>query len=294
MLSFLKKANKKGKDTTVSSNELLGQEETTSSNKSVKPTLYFHPTWGNIIQEQKYIYQFLHKELPSLQENQVSLSGIEVTKLDGDYAVSAFIRSSVTKPIHFEEVTLLLLNKEEKLCARKKFDLSVLGDIPSNVNMPWVFLFEQETLTEEALSDTDWQLAFELKSKHRLDFDPTWEEQLPEQNKEALRNFVEELTPPKEGEVNFLGLQAAQKENGDFQVTLLIRNGCKHTLQLEQLPLHIMDASGEIVAKGAFTLSNLEIKANTTKPWSFIFPASSVIKKDMDLSTWKAIVPQES
>lgn len=44
MLSFLKKAKKKGKDTTVSSNQLFGQEETTSQNKTVKPVLYFHPS----------------------------------------------------------------------------------------------------------------------------------------------------------------------------------------------------------------------------------------------------------
>ncbi|MDM5426323.1 MULTISPECIES: accessory Sec system S-layer assembly protein [Bacillus] len=293
MLSFLKKAKKKGKDTTVSSNQLFGQEETTSQNKTVKPVLYFHPSWGNVAQEQKYIYQFLHKELPRLQEYQISLSGIEIEKRDGAYDVAAFIRSSVPKPISFEEVTLLLLNKDKKLCARKTFNLSALGDIPENVNMPFVFTFEQETITEAELSQSDWELAFELESKHQLDLDPSWESQLPEASKDALRNFVDNLTPPNEGEINFLGLQAALKENGDLHTTLLIRNGCKDNIQLEQLPLHIEDASGEVVVKGAFTLPNLEIKANTTKPWSFVFPASSILKQNMDLSSWKAFVPQD-
>ncbi|MEK4577038.1 accessory Sec system S-layer assembly protein [Bacillus sp. FSL R12-0074] len=293
MLSFLKKAKKKGKDTTVSSNQLFGQEETTSQNKTVKPVLYFHPSWGDVAPEQKYIYQFLHKELPRLQEYQISLSGIEIEKRDGAYDVAAFIRSSVPKPISFEEVTLLLLNKDKKLCARKTFNLSALGDIPENVNMPFVFTFEQETITEAELSQSDWELAFELESKHQLDLDPSWKSQLPEASKDALRNFVDNLTPPNEGEINFLGLQAALKENGDLHTTLLIRNGCKDNIQLEQLPLHIEDASGEVVVKGAFTLPNLEIKANTTKPWSFVFPASSVLKQNMDLSSWKAFVPQD-
>ncbi|MGG1788589.1 accessory Sec system S-layer assembly protein [Bacillus mycoides] len=293
MLSFLKKAKKKGKDTTVSSNQLFGQEETTSQNKTVNPVLYFHPSWGDVAQEQKYIYQFLHKELPRLQEYQISLSGIEIEKRDGAYDVAAFIRSSVPKPISFEEVTLLLLNKDKKLCARKTFNLSALGDIPENVNMPFVFTFEQETITEAELSQSDWELAFELESKHQLDLDPSWESQLPEASKDALRNFVDNLTPPNEGEINFLGLQAALKENGDLHTTLLIRNGCKDNIQLEQLPLHIEDASGEVVVKGAFTLPNLEIKANTTKPWSFVFPASSILKQNMDLSSWKAFVPQD-
>ncbi|ABS21055.1 MULTISPECIES: accessory Sec system S-layer assembly protein [Bacillus cereus group] len=293
MLSFLKRAKKKGKDSAVSSDQLFGQKEATPQNKTVKPVLYFHPSWGEVAQEQKYIYQFLHKELPRLQENQISLSGIEIEKREGSYAVAAFIRSSISKPISFEEVTLLLLNKEDELCARKTFNLSDIGDIPANVNMPWVFTFDEETITDAELSQTDWQLAFELEGEHRLDLDPTWETQLSPQGKEALRNFVESLTPPQNGELNFLGLQAAQKENGDLHATILIRNGCKRNIQLKQLPLHIEDASGEIVVKGAFTLPNLEIKANSTKPWSFIFPVSFVLKKEMDLSTWKAIVPQD-
>ncbi|MFJ8527563.1 accessory Sec system S-layer assembly protein [Bacillus sp. NPDC094106] len=293
MLSFLKRANKKGKDTTVSSHQLLGQEETASQNKNVKPTLYFHPTWGEVAQEQKYIYQFLHKELPQLQESQISLSGIEIEKQDNAYNVITFIRSSVSEPIHLKKFTLLLLNKEEQLCARKTFDFSVLGNIPSNVNMPWVFTFEQETMTTAALSQTDWELAFELETPHRLDLDPTWESQLPAESKEALQKLVADLAPLKEDEINFLGLQAKQAENGDLHTTILIRNGCKQTIQLEQLPLQIFDASKQVVANGAFTLPNLEIKANTTKPWSFIFPASLVTQEDMDLSTWRAVVPQE-
>ncbi|MCU5170501.1 accessory Sec system S-layer assembly protein, partial [Bacillus paranthracis] len=241
MLSFLKKAKKNGKDTTVSSNQLFGQESTNTENKTVKPTLYFHPSWGAVGQEQKYIYQFLHKELPRLEEYQISLSGIEIEKRDNGYDVAVFIRSTVPKPISFEEVTLILLNKEKKLCARKTFNLSALGDIPANVNMPFIFTFEQETITDAELSQTDWELAFELESKHVLDLDPSWEAQLPEASKEALRNFVDNLTPPNDGEINFLGLQAARKENGDLHTTLLIRNGCKDNIQLEQLPLHIED-----------------------------------------------------
>ncbi len=75
----------------------LVKKEATPQNKTVKPVLYFHPSWGEVAQEQKYIYQFLHKELPRLQENQISLSGIEIEKREGSYAVVAFIRSE-----HFE------------------------------------------------------------------------------------------------------------------------------------------------------------------------------------------------
>ncbi|MGG2067001.1 accessory Sec system S-layer assembly protein [Bacillus sp. S14(2024)] len=292
MLSFLKKAKKTGKDTAVSSAQLFGQEEASTPNKPIKPVLYFHPSWGEVGQEQKYIYQFLHKELPSLQENQISLAGIEVKTQDDSYHVAAFIRSSIPKSINFGATTLLLLNKDEQVCARKTFDLSELGDIPTNVNMPWIFTFDKETTTHAPLSNEDWQLAFEIKDKHQLDLDPTWETELPEESKMQLREFVANLTPPTEGEINFLGLQAHKQENGDLHTTILIRSGYNRSIQLEQLPLHIADASGDVVAQGSFTLTNFEVKANTTKPWTFIFPASLVKKEDIDLSTWKAFVPQ--
>ena len=82
--------------------------------------------------------------------------------------------------------------------------------------MPFIFTFEQETITDAELSQTDWELAFELESKHVLDLDPSWEAQLPEASKEALRNFVDNLTPPNDGEINFLGLQAARKETAIY------------------------------------------------------------------------------
>jgi accessory Sec system S-layer assembly protein len=295
MLSFLKRAKKKGKDTTVSSNELLSGEEHVTQTNVVKQTLYLHHSWHEINQEQKYIYQFLHKELPSLQENQLSLSGIEVnTEGDIRYATT-FVRSSISKPITLEEVTLLLLNEEKQVCARKKFDLSVLGEIPAHVNMPWVFTFEQHTWTEAVVPETGWQLAFELTGEHQLELAPEWEEQLPEEQKKKLRDIVAGLKPPNEGEINFFGLQAVHQDSGDLHITILIRNGTRNNISISQLPLHISDASGDIIAQGSFTLTDFDfdVKANTSKPWTFIFPASLVIKAELDLSTWKAAVPKQ-
>ncbi|CAM4188815.1 hypothetical protein BAMA_24310 [Bacillus manliponensis] len=292
MLSFLKKATKKGKDTAVSGAELFGQDSAAEQTKEVKLSLHFHPRWGQVDIEQKYIYQFLHKELPSLQENQISLSGIETKIEDGTYYVTAFLRNSIQKEIAFEKTTLLLLNKDGEVCARKTFDLSELGNIPANVNMPWTFVFEENTTTGATLSETDWQLAFELKTEHKLDLHPTWEAQLSEEKKAALEKIINDLPPLKEEEINFTGLQAMKQADGNLHVTILIRNGSTQNVKLEQLPLHVIDASGDTIAQGAFTLADFEVKANTTKPWSFMFPASFVTKEAIDLSTWKVVIPQ--
>ena len=54
--------------------------------------------------------------------------------------------------------------------AKKTIQPSALGDIPANVNMPFIFTFEQETITDAELSQTDWELAFELESKPCIRF----------------------------------------------------------------------------------------------------------------------------
>lgn len=102
------------------------------------------------------------------------MAGIEAERRDHTYYITTFIRNSVAQPISFETITLLLINKDDEICARKTFDLSNLENIPSNVNMPWTFTFEESTMTDAKLSAEDWQLAFEFDKEHTLDLDPVW------------------------------------------------------------------------------------------------------------------------
>ncbi len=63
----------------------------------------------------------------------------------------------------------------------------------------------------EEIPQTDWKLAFELKkpkAPHALDLEESWEKSLAETDKEKLEQLVKKITPPKPGEVNFMGIQA--------------------------------------------------------------------------------------
>ncbi len=151
---------------------------------------------------------------------------------------------------------------------------------------------EESTMTDAKLSAEDWQLAFEFDKGHTLDLDPVWAAQLADSAKEKLKEIVAGLTPPKENELNFLGLQARLAENNGLHTTILLRNGHNRNITIEQLPLHISDATGNIIATGSFNLKNFEIKANSTKPWTFTFPTTVVAQQDIDLSTWTAFVPK--
>jgi accessory Sec system S-layer assembly protein len=293
MLSFFKKSSskekptKQGSDSTVSSQELLDENEASAAEEEVLTELSIHPSM-NISTEQQYVLRFLNNELTPLKPNQISLSGIDLIPQGGKVIVSAFVRNSLSKAVKFQNTTLLLLGPNGEKIGRKEFDLTELDELPARSSRPWNFVFEASDLFTTELPEKDWKLAFELKRKHALDLEEAWEKSLSNEDKQKLIKLVEKMEPPKQGEVNFLGLQAGLTGEQNLQVTMLIRNGSDKNIQLQQLPLQVEDATGTIVAKGGFKLDNLEVKANTSKPWTFIFPQSLLLKEEMDLSKWKA------
>jgi accessory Sec system S-layer assembly protein len=297
MLSLFKKknVNKTGEDTTVSSEELLNEAVETSDENEVETKLAYSPAYEPA-QELKYVYQFMNLELSPLKPNQISLAGVDLKQDEEQVTVTAFIRNSLNKAIKLQEMPLLLLGADGEKLARKEFDLSVVGDIPAKSSVPWLFEFAAGDLAVDGdLPKTGWKLAFELKAqkKHSLDLEESWANSLPEQDKARLHQLVDGMAAPKPGEVNFMGLQAKKSEDGNLHVTMLIRNGSDKNIQLQQLPLEVVDASGDVIAKGGFALNDFEVKANTSKPWTFIFPSSLVLKEEIDLSVWKAYPPQQ-
>lgn len=296
MFSFFKKnkkdkVEKQGKDTVIPSKELL-DDEGIAEEQEVYTELSIHPTM-NVPLETQYVLRFLNNELPPLKPNQVSLSGIELRAEEDQLIVSAFVRNSVSKGIRLAESSILLIGPNGEHLARKRFNLAELGEIPAKSSRPWHFNFHLSDVISSEIPAEGWKLAFEIKAPHRLDLDASWENALPVEEKEKLVQMVESLGAPKEGEVNFLGLQARKNENGCLSVTILIRNGNDKNIQLHQLPLQVEDAAGEIVAKGGFALENFEVKANTSKPWTFIFPKELMLAEDPDLSRWKVQIVEQ-
>lgn len=297
MFSFFKK-NKKdkieklGEDTVVASKELLDDESSVEDNQEVYTELSLHPSM-NVPQETQYVLRFLNNELPPLKPNQVSLSGIELRAEESQLVVSAFVRNSVPKAISLNESPILLIGPNGEHLARKVFDLRELGEIPANSSRPWHFHFHLSDVLTNEIPSEGWKLAFEIRTPHRLDLDPAWDNALPDEEKEKLVKLVEKLGPPNDGEVNFMGLQAKKNENDGLNVTIFIRNGNNKNIQLHQLPLQVEDAAGEVIAKGGFALEQFEVKANTSKPWTFIFPKELMLVQDPDLSKWKVQIVEQ-
>ncbi|MGM7634592.1 accessory Sec system S-layer assembly protein [Bacillus sp. Hm123] len=297
MLSFFKKkSNDKSKlkndglESTVPSSELTNSD-TQESTEEIETPLSLHPA-ATISKEQMYVLRFLNNELPLLKANQLSLSGIEWEEQPEGLAVSAFVRNSVDKDLQLGETRLLLMNEQQQVKAKHLFNMKEIGSLPAQSSRPWTFIFPTETIASSIdLAKENWTLAFDLTStKHELDLAPSWEEALPEAQKEQLRKVVAELGDPGKNELNFTGLQAKFADDGQFHVTLLMRNGYEKNLKIEQLPLQVLDHQKEVIAEGQFTFEDFEIKANTTKPWTVIFHKELVTKEQPDLTTWSVRV----
>ncbi|WP_153732442.1 accessory Sec system S-layer assembly protein [Sporosarcina obsidiansis] len=298
LFNLFKKTEKTGLDSTVESNEILEHTQGGSGDEDIETALSLHPQW-NLSQEQEYVFRFLANELEPLKPNQISLSGIDIDiePANGSWLVKAFFRSSLDQAITVGSIELLLIDEQGNTAASAEFDLNELGEIPARSARPWVFVFEQNDQTAEELPAENWKLAFNVHSMmpHQLELAPSWEEQLPTEQKEALAEVVSGLPKLKPREVNIAGFQIQKQEDGNIAASVFVRNGHSKQINIEKLPLELIDATGDLVARGTFELDPpLSVKANSTTPWTFIYPTELVKKEDPDFSRWTIRVPQDT
>ena len=298
LFNLFKKTEKTGLDSTVESDEILENGQAGSGDEDIETELSLHEQWS-LTQEQEYVFRFLANELEPLKPNQISLSGIDIDlePANGSWLVKAFFRSSLDQAITVGEIELLLLDEEGNTAASAEFDLNELGEIPARSARPWVFVFEKKDQLAEEIPATNWKLVFNVHSMmpHQLELAPTWEEQLPAEQKEALANIVKDLPKLKPREVNIAGFQIQAQDAGTIAASVFVRNGHSKQINIEKLPLELIDATGELVARGTFDLdSPLSVKANSTTPWTFIYPKELVKKEDPDFSRWTIRVPQDA
>lgn len=295
LFSMFKKTEKTGADSTINSDEILEGSAKSEGTEEVETTLSLHPQWA-LSQEQEYVFRFLSNELEPLKPNQISLSGIDidVEPANGSWLVKSFFRSSLDQAITVGSVELMLLDEEGQTLASQEFDLNELGEIPARSARPWVFVFTKENTFAEVPPAENWKLAFNVQSMvpHKLELEQAWEDGLSTEQKDALAKAVEGMPKLKPREVNFAGFQVVKQEDGSIAASIFIRNGHSKQINIEKLPLELIDATGEIVAKGSFDLAPLSVKANTSKPWTFIYPKEMVTKEEPDFSRWTIRVPQ--
>ncbi|MFJ8064801.1 accessory Sec system S-layer assembly protein [Psychrobacillus sp. NPDC096426] len=293
-MAFFKK--KKNEETEEKIETATAEEAVATNADGVYTKLLFHPS-QNYSTAQTYVLKFHHEQLPSLKPNQISISGIRLIQLKEKSVIEAFIRNTLDQPVQFPNLDLIVLDEAGQALAKKSFDMSIMEAIPALSSMPWKFPFEKENILVDQIPEDGWKIAFELKQQpkeHTLDLAPSWEEQLTPEQREHLEKVVSSLPKLGETEVNFMGLEAKFKEDNSLAASVLIRNGNMKSINIEQLPLVVEDAKGDHVCQGSFALEDFSVKANSTKPWTFIFPEALVQKKDPDFSRWKVYIPDNN
>lgn len=137
---------------------------------------------------------------------------------------------------------------------------------------------------EQRIASGDWKIYIETRS-HRLLLHENWERAVSTKDREKFQELFDASPSPRENELLFLPVRAGINYENHLFATVLIQNGSKQDLFFENFPLIINDAS-MLAAEHRFTIKELVVKANTSTPWTFIFPKDTVKQKNLDFSDW--------
>lgn len=254
------------------------------SNNNEKIKLLFS---SQMHKKQKEHYQKLHDDLPKMKSNQLNLTAAEIEITDSsNIKVHAFVRSTVEKSIDLQTAKLFLVDQDSKIISEKTERFIGLDTIQPYTSQLFIIEFVDtniESLNPDEMKN--WALAFESNLKHHIDYSDLDESKISESTKKTLYEIIEQ-TPLNENELSFMGFDATVDDEKNIHVNLLIRNGTNDNLDIKQLPLKFYDATGDLTAQGTFKINHVTVLANTSKPITLVFPASSVLKEKIDLSNW--------
>lgn len=269
-----------------------------NSPQKYKTEINFSNDW-DISTQDKYIFQFFHQQLEDLEANQLHVHGVKLYKVESSIVVTAILRHSLPKKLLLEQVVLLVKNKDGKELAKKQFDMALFGELEPCTARPWKFLFEEADLLvplDEIENEMDFEMAFEYYEKVISDFelylDENWSNGLTVDQQGYVKNLVSSLEPIKVNEISIVGFHFEESEQA-VNIFIIIRNAFSQSLTIENLPIQLFDATGDIVCKLGFPIGEFQIASKQARPISLSFSKEVFQKENPDFSSWKIeMVPQ--
>jgi SLAP domain-containing protein len=122
------------------------------------------------------------------------------------------------------------------------------------------------------------------KQTHKLVLQDTWDRAISDQDRKIILETYQGSTT-QEGKIEFIPIRAGLNVHDNLFATVLIQNGSLEDMRFDQLKL-LFEENNEIIAEELFTISELEILANTSTPWTFIFQKENVLKPKKCYDTW--------
>jgi len=292
MLSFFKqikgkKKNRLGQETNTNVSEFIN-EDIENIDEEIDTVLSVHPSW-NLTDEQKYVLNFMHFELPKLKRNRINLTGMQITQNDTHLEVSIFIRNSSKYEVDLpKEVILVIKTNDDQIIAKRVFDLSEVGTLPPESSRPWVLTIPKNELQLTQFSTLDFKVDFSFEQivHERLVFDPRWNAILTPEARADFERLVAQLPPMQENQISLVGYAIKKFDNGRIGASAFIRNSYSKPAVFKNLPVMILDNNKQIVAEGMFEDLNLNIPAKSVTPWSFAFGPTTIKQENADLTTW--------
>jgi len=265
--------------------------EVNEDRKIVETQISIHPELEDRISKfQKECFEDEIGSLPPIKEGDVNISTDFIFDLGDKYEASIFIRNGLQKPINFEDVSFLVVNKNNEVLGSKIFNLREVGDVPALGARPWKIYFEKSEVNLEAQNIKELSIIFDTRIKAeetvKIEF-----ENLPEgiqgEARRKFEKFLENLPLLRRGQVSMSTYSVEKTKDGGIATTIVIRNGANKEIKIEKVPLTIIDANERAVAAGVFYLDNVTINASKAKVYNFSFSKEELTEEEIDLSSWK-------
>jgi SLAP domain-containing protein len=139
---------------------------------------------------------------------------------------------------------------------------------------------------DQQILSGDWKAYQRSKEyPHTLVLHETWERAVSDKDRELFHELFYDASSPKVDYITFLAVRAGINYEGNLFATVLIQNGKKKDVIMDNIPLVFEDAHS-MVAEYRFAIKDVVVNANTSTPWTFIFPKETIKKDNIDLSSW--------
>lgn len=230
------------------------------------------------------------ESLPPIKEGDVNISTDFIFDIGDKYEVSIFIRNGLQKPINFENVPFLIVDKDNQVLGSKIFNLREVGEIPPCSVRPWKIFFDKSEINLEEKNLKELKIVFDTRIKAEKTVKIQFEN-LPEgiqgEPRRKFEKFLENLPLLREGQVSMSTYDVTRNNDDSISTTIIIRNGSNNEIKVEKVPLTIIDANDNTVAAGLFYLDNVTISPRKAKVYNFSFSKEEIMIEDLDLSSWK-------
>lgn len=224
-----------------------------------------------------------------INNGEVNVSGVYAYDMGSYIEVKVFIRNGLNKTINMDKVPFIIVNSKNEVLAYQLFDMKGLGNIPPHSARPWKLNFDKKNLKVDKIPMDDWKIAFDNKLEAMSYADIEYENipgSVDVDSKLTLDNFLKTLPRLEKGQVSFSKFSMGMKADGDFLVTLVVRNATDKVVNLNELPVTITDDKGNVVLSANFTVADFNVKPNKAQILNLSYKTETNLDEDIDLSNW--------